>query len=163
MGLTHPDMGQLRVDLMRMYAGAESAVNLRNRVGSGQANNFTDFDLLKWFARGDFTAPSNWRVWAYDGVAGKAGQVEYAQVQVTVRTSPVRYDSDGDGLNDSEQINLGSDGFQTDPWKADTDGDTLADNEYATKGTDPTRADTDRDGFPDNVDRFPLADAFVQV
>jgi len=31
--------------------------------------------------------------------------------------------SDVDGLNDSEEINLGSDGFATDPWKTDTDGD----------------------------------------
>ncbi len=37
--------------------------------------------------------------------------------------------NDADSLNDSEELNLGSDGFQTDPWKLDTDGDTLPDNE----------------------------------
>ncbi len=29
---------------------------------------------------------------------------------------PNRTDTDGDGLNDSEEINLGADGFATDPW-----------------------------------------------
>lgn len=40
---------------------------------------------------------------------------------------------EADGLNDSEELNLGSDGFQTDPWNADTD----------------------RDGTPNGVDRHP--------
>src|SRR2546422_293549 len=133
-GITHPDMGQLKIDLLRTYAGTDSALSLRNRIGAGEANNFTSFDLLKRFSRQDFTATSFWKVRAYDQVPGKAGQVEYAQIQVTIRTSPVRYDSDGDGLNDSEEIIPGKDGFQTDPWNPDTDGDHLKDNEYFTKG-----------------------------
>ncbi len=72
-------------------------------------------------------------------------------------------ETDIDGLNDSEELNLGSDGFATDPWKADTDGDTLADNEVAVKGTSPVLADTDRDGVRDDVDRVPLGDAFIKV
>ncbi len=52
--------------------------------------------------------------------------------------------SDVDGLNDSEEINLGSDGFATDPWKTDTDGDLWSDGyETLTKGTNPLAWDTD--------------------
>ncbi len=117
-----------------------------------------------WFSREDVTlAGRTWYLEAYDRAVGKKGQIEYLQLQVTVHTLPNRAVTDADGLNDSEEMNLGSDGFATDPWKTDTDGDTLADNEYSTKGTSPVLADTDRDGYADNVDRFPLADAFVQV
>ena len=53
-------------------------------------------------------------------------------------TLPNRADSDADGLNDSEELNLGSDGFATgpalrgirlNPNRADTDGDGLADGQ----------------------------------
>jgi len=33
---------------------------------------------------------------------------------------PNRADTDGDGLNDMEEINLGADGFPTHPWRAAT-------------------------------------------
>ncbi len=54
-------------------------------------------------------------------------------------------DTDGDGLTDIEEKNLG-----TDPHKADTDGDGLSDGEehYDTK-TDPLKKDTDGDGLTD--------------
>lgn len=59
---------------------------------------------------------------------GITGQIEYVQVQVTVRTLLNRADTDGDGLNDSEELNLGSDGFSRDPWKRDTDRDVVRDD-----------------------------------
>ncbi len=76
---------------------------------------------------------------------------------------PSRADTDGDGLNDSEDVNLGSDGSQTDLWKTDTDGDGLGNNEYFEKGTSPVLADTDRDGVRDDRDVAPLGDLFVEV
>jgi Malectin domain/Bacterial TSP3 repeat len=58
-------------------------------------------------------------------------------------------DTDGDGLNDWEEIDF----YKTDPNKADTDGDGLSDgDEVATYNTDPTRSDTDGDGVPDGVE-----------
>lgn len=53
-------------------------------------------------------------------------------------------DSDGDGLLDSEEKELG-----TDPLKADTDGDGRSDSEELTDETDPLDDDTDDDGFLD--------------
>jgi hypothetical protein len=53
-------------------------------------------------------------------------------------------DTDGDSLNDGDEITRG-----TDPLLADTDGDTLSDGDEVTRGTDPLVADTDGDGLND--------------
>ncbi len=53
-------------------------------------------------------------------------------------------DTDGDGLTDDEEANLG-----TDPVNADTDGDGVQDGGEINAGTDPLLADTDGDGFTD--------------
>ncbi len=55
------------------------------------------------------------------------------------------YDSDGDGLTNGEEIELG-----TYPASDDSDGDGLADgDEHVTVGTDPMNYDTDEDGASD--------------
>jgi hypothetical protein len=60
--------------------------------------------------------------------------------------TPDIVDSDGDGLLDGEENILG-----TDPLNPDTDGDGLNDgDEVNTHGTDPLKADTDGDGINDN-------------
>src|SRR2546428_562219 len=64
----------------------------------------------------------------FDSTVGKAGQIEYLQLAVTVHTLPNRADTDGDGLNDSEEMNFGFDGFRTNAWKGDTDSDGVPDN-----------------------------------
>jgi len=56
-------------------------------------------------------------------------------------------DSDGDGLNDSDENLLG-----TDPFNSHSDGDTLIDGEEVTLGTDPLVEDSDGDGFNDDVE-----------
>lgn len=54
-------------------------------------------------------------------------------------------DTDGDGLTDSREIELG-----LDPNKADTDGDGLSDGDEVLKyDTNPLNPDTDKDGFSD--------------
>ncbi|MDD5043546.1 MAG: hypothetical protein PHD51_02640 [Patescibacteria group bacterium] len=58
---------------------------------------------------------------------------------------PENLDTDGDGLTDEEEIQLG-----TDPSKVDTDGDDLFDREEARiYKTDPLNPDTDGDGYLD--------------
>jgi len=55
-------------------------------------------------------------------------------------------DSDGDGLTDSEEAELG-----TDPGSEDSDGDGLSDGDEVNQhGTDPTSEDTDGDGYSDS-------------
>lgn len=53
-------------------------------------------------------------------------------------------DSDGDGLSDEREAELG-----TDPHSADTDRDGLDDATEVDTGTDPTSRDSDNDGLPD--------------
>lgn len=54
-------------------------------------------------------------------------------------------DTDGDGLTDAQEADLG-----TDPNNADTDGDGLTDGDEVNKyNTDPLKADTDDDGLND--------------
>lgn len=61
-------------------------------------------------------------------------------------TDPTTADTDGDGLVDGPEVNE----YDTDPLKADTDGDGLNDgDEVNSYNTDPTEADTDGDGLND--------------
>lgn len=59
-------------------------------------------------------------------------------------TNPRVADTDGDGLNDSRELAVG-----TSPLRADTDADSLNDSAELEHGTDPTDADTDGDTLKD--------------
>jgi outer membrane protein OmpA-like peptidoglycan-associated protein len=62
------------------------------------------------------------------------------------KTNPMAVDSDNDGLKDGEEVLT----YKTDPNKADTDGDGLSDGDEIMKyKTDPLKADTDGDGLKD--------------
>ena len=70
-------------------------------------------------------------------------------------SSPILSDTDGDGLNDYQEVIT----YGTNPAKVDTDGDTLSDfKEVNTYGTDPTLADTDSDGENDGFELFQNTD-----
>ena len=56
-------------------------------------------------------------------------------------------DSDGDGLTDAEEMDLG-----TDPNDPDSDGDGLNDGYEIDIGTDPNDPDSDDDGIPDGTE-----------
>ena len=64
-------------------------------------------------------------------------------------TSPTNPDSDGDGLNDGEEVNI----YHTDPNKKDTDGDGWDDLFEITTGFDPTSAASN----PDTVSSIRVA------
>lgn len=49
-------------------------------------------------------------------------------------------DTDGDGINDGEEVVAGQDGFITNPLLADSDGDGINDNLEVMSGSDPTDA-----------------------
>ena len=61
-------------------------------------------------------------------------------------TDPDNPDTDGDGLNDGDEVNV----YKTDPLKVDTDGDGLSDGDEVMKyKSDPLKTDTDGDGLND--------------
>lgn len=62
------------------------------------------------------------------------------------RTDPCESDTDGDGLDDGDEVNV----YTTNPNLLDTDGDGLSDgDEILIHGTDPTLPDSDGDLIPD--------------
>jgi outer membrane protein OmpA-like peptidoglycan-associated protein len=61
-------------------------------------------------------------------------------------TNPLKADTDGDGLSDGDEVLK----YKTDPLKADTDGDGVSDGDEILKyKTDPLKTDTDGDGLSD--------------
>jgi serine/threonine protein kinase len=75
-------------------------------------------------------------------------------LEAELGTFPNLADTDEDGLNDGEEIRI----WNTEPLNRDTDGDNLSDGEEVyTTGTNPVNPDTDGDGIPDNMDINPLA------
>ncbi len=69
-------------------------------------------------------------------------------VQSTHTSDPFVADTDGDGLEDADELLAG-----TNPRVADTDGDMVSDTEeWNDWWSDPTKQDTDDDGFADSVD-----------
>ncbi|YCM44414.1 LamG-like jellyroll fold domain-containing protein [Verrucomicrobiaceae bacterium 227] len=66
-----------------------------------------------------------------------------------INTDPNKADTDGDGLNDKDERDL----YFTDPNKVDSDDDTLSDgDEVLVHTTDPNKADTDEDTFSDSIE-----------
>ena len=59
-------------------------------------------------------------------------------------TNPELADTDGDGINDFDEAN-----GVTDPLDSDSDDDGLGDGSEVENGTDPLNADTDGDGYSD--------------
>lgn len=73
------------------------------------------------------------------------GLNDYEEIYV-YGTNPLDPDTDGDGLNDYDEIHV----YGTDPLDPDTDGDGLNDyEEIYVYGTDPLNPDTDGDGLSD--------------
>ncbi|WP_268235746.1 hypothetical protein, partial [Enterococcus wangshanyuanii] len=64
--------------------------------------------------------------------------------ELELGTDPLNPDTDGDGVPDGKELEL-----DTDPLNPDTDGDGVPDGKELELGTDPLNPDTDGDGVPD--------------
>jgi hypothetical protein len=164
-GLMHQHPDQIRVVI---YKGGDSSNNhLMDRTGTGTSvfRSWNLFDL--GYDASDLASVSEWGLYI-DDWSSTGGQLQYYIVQVEGKTDPLVRDTDGDGLWDGEEVNLGEDGWITNPVVKDTDQDTIWDydethaNTPCNLPTDPTYADTDGDGFWDNVDRA-LGDMVVRI
>ena len=67
-----------------------------------------------------------------------------AVATVSITVEDTRPDSDGDGLSDERELEIG-----TDPQNADSDSDGITDGDELDLGTDPNESDTDGDGTSD--------------
>lgn len=115
------------------------------QVGAGLFYHFND----TWAARFDFRS-------AVAGSDTEFNQILFVGVnyRLGATVAPVysvgggEMDSDGDGLLDSEEAQIG-----TDPFNPDTDGDGLSDGEEVRNyKTDPLNPDTDWDGLKDGAE-----------
>ena len=109
-------------------------------VGSGPTHFFDDEDVLEYDPVGE-----TWD-FAYDALWSGAPDVNALFVdtdpdddqlsdigEIIAGTNPLLADTEGDGLNDGEEVNT----YNTDPLSGDTDGDGFMDGEEVTAGTDP--------------------------
>lgn len=89
-----------------------------------------------------------------DGVLYVIGRLPPYNTPITVAAfRPSRWTYfDGDGLNDAEELGI----YRTNPKNADTDGDGLSDGMEVQLGTNPVKRDSDGDGVFDWEDPTPL-------
>ena len=87
-----------------------------------------------------------------DFVLGQAASTtETAVFNQTQAALAGQQDTDGDGVTDAREAELG-----LNPQSADTDSDRLNDGDEISRGTDPRNPDTDGDGVLDGLDIDPL-------
>ena len=112
------------------------------RAGAGFMYHIND----AWAIRGDWRLLLTSENTEFNSVAGVGLVWTWgAAVEPDIVVSGGPIDSDGDGLSDRREEELG-----TDPFNPDTDGDGLTDGEEVLKfGTDPLNPDTDYDGLKD--------------
>lgn len=65
-------------------------------------------------------------------------------------TDPLNTDTDDDGLSDGDEVHV----YGTDPNNPDTDGDLFYDGGEIIRGTDPLNPDTDGDGLTDGQEEY---------
>jgi hypothetical protein len=83
------------------------------------------------------------------------GLDNYDEINV-YHTDPLDPDTDGDGISDGDEVDNGLDPLLSNVG-LDSDGDGLSDvDEVNVYGTDPLNPDTDGDGIPDGIDPDPL-------
>ncbi|WP_054981551.1 PPC domain-containing protein, partial [Pseudoalteromonas sp. P1-9] len=153
--------------------GGTGDVDLYTR--SGQAPTRATFDCRSWNGGNDEICSNqtantelHYMLYAYSDFAGVSTSVTY-KISGTL-------DSDGDGVNNITEKNLGTDitdsdsdsdgltdGYEVDnnlnPLSSDTDGDGLLDKYEVDNGLNPNDNDQDNDGIIDGQDNDPLVAA----
>tara|TARA_R110002072_G_scaffold1409_4_gene11964 strand:- start:9531 stop:10940 length:1410 start_codon:yes stop_codon:yes gene_type:complete len=112
-----------------------------SQVGINQAGNYT------------FIASSAMTTIRFLGIPGSNNSARDLVISkiLLIELSPA-IDTDGDGLTDDEEVELG-----TDPGNPDSDNDGLNDGDEVVSGTDPFNGDSDQDGVLDGADIDPLS------
>ena len=169
-GITHVDPTGLAVSISRV--GGTGALTPALCLTYGEKDVFRSWNILYpvgYFGLTFFQSAAIWNIHITDSSDG-GGVLQYFKLQVDGRTNPLNPDTDGDGLNDSEEVNPGTDGYVTCPVLSDTDQDGINDRAEVTgigsptgKMSDPTMRDTDNDGFSDLVDLEPCGDRVLKV
>ncbi len=147
------------VDPAQPYIHAWFAEPLGNTSGDGmyaEEGRFSPNDgVWRKVGAGTSLEPA-FRVIALDAVDTDGdGLLDSDEINI-YGTDPFNPDTDGDGLDDGTEVALAANGECHDPLNPDSDFDGLLDGEEVLLGTDPCSADTDGDGLDDFVDPNPL-------
>ncbi len=130
--------------------------------GDGLLDGWEDADLDgTWDEVDDETHPRKYDTDGdnlADGYNRLIGGVFYLG-EMTAGTNPLNPDTDGDGVDDEEELTPGTDGYETNPLFSDTDYDGIDDDvEIACNYnglsycTSPVNHDTDGDGLSDKIE-----------
>lgn len=150
------------------YATDRESINDETRNGTFHVNHHPIYDIFEMWKSPDIqkydfnlTKAKELMVEAGYNISLDSdgdGLPNFYEFDVT-GTNPYKTDSDGDGISDPEELELGVDGFITDPNNADTDGDGFTDDEEIDAGTDPTDPN---DPIPSSTPKtFPLFDSLL--
>jgi hypothetical protein len=148
-------------------AGGGSYVQLQGPAGLD--NTFDEIishgaSLVEYQLGSAFAWNRQLRLMTYNGKAGlyldSDGDGLIDAQEMDLGTNPQSVDTDGDGLSDLFEVRAqgGYDPTATNVYDlgadggVDLDGDELTNFEEAQLGTDPNSADTDRDGVPDDIE-----------
>ena len=144
------DPGHLgRVNEFRIWSGVLTDAEVQENLAAGpnvipipgdsDSDGLPDTWEQRWF--GSAASPQG-----PTGNPDNDGVTNLEEFQFNVQLDPTQPDTDGDGLQDGNELKV----LLTNPLAADTDGDTLGDGaETNTHHTDPLKRDTDGDGFGD--------------
>ena len=156
-GITHVDASGL---VIRIFKVGGSYLYPTIVLAYGEKTLFRSWNILTDFGAAAFQTAGTWNIVISDTSDG-GGSLQYFKMQVNGNTDPLNANSDGDGLNDGEEVENG-----TCPVLIDTDGDNVNDyneihgNTACGQATDPLNPDTDDDGYSDHTDLY-MGDAMV--
>lgn len=175
-------VGVARLDEPHVYNAVSSSSEWTSRINGDV--QFTTTSNTVAFSPEPAIGASGWQPFYdrnyYTGDIAEVLVFDHALTQ-TERDAVVSYlhdkyglgDSDGDGLPDWKEREIGTDPYNADtngdgvsdgveyfagldPANMDMDGDGLTNAQELAMGTNPFSADTDGDGVPDNQDAYPL-------
>jgi outer membrane protein OmpA-like peptidoglycan-associated protein/opacity protein-like surface antigen len=142
-------------------AGFEISISDNLNLDFNGGYNFTFTDNLNYYNNQDVSAENKTY---YDGYFNAALGITYVsgagntdkdldgltkKLEKELGTDPENPDSDGDGLNDGEEVNV----YKINPLNADTDGDGIKDGEEVKNySTNPNLPDSDADGLNDGIE-----------
>ncbi|RLG07577.1 MAG: hypothetical protein DRN68_05185, partial [Thaumarchaeota archaeon] len=104
-----------------------------------------------------------WKLKIY--VPGQA-MLDTYKITITTHTDRKDSDTDDDGLKDGEEVlgvEKGGIKIWTNPLLRDTDGDGISDKAEINMGTNPLNPDSDQDGVRDDVDNAPTGNLLVRI
>ena len=128
---------QSSLDVNFSYQDTELIITTNPEAGSLSE---IESDVYRYTPEAGFEGQDTFSYVIRDGSGLESSE---ATVEITIG-SGISSDSDGDGLTDEEEANIG-----TNPNLADSDGDGLIDSDEIDRGTNPLDPDTDGDGFSD--------------